>query len=205
MTSEKTPIIRWDERYSAEEYIFGTAPNDFLVSVADRIPPGDVLCLADGEGRNGVFLADLGYRVTSIDSSQVGLAKAETLARKKGVQLDTRLADLTEYDLGENCWDCVVSIFFHLPPEIRRTLHRKVEKAIRPDGYLVLEAYTPEQLNFRTGGPPIVDRLMTLDALREDFPNLEFIHAEEKEREIQEGQGHAGRGAVVQLLARKPV
>lgn len=201
--ANSVPTHRWDERYARDEYLFGKEPNDFLAEVAGRVPLGDVLCLADGEGRNGVFVASLGHRVTSVDASTVALDKARKLAAEKGVSIETVVADLNAYDLGEAKWDCIVSIFFHLPPEIRKAIHAKVARAIRPGGHLILEAYTPEQLNFRTGGPPTTERLMTLAMLREDFAGFEFLHAQEKERDIHEGVGHAGRGAVVQLFARK--
>lgn len=202
--NDQTRVIRWEERYKGDEYLFGTEPNDFLVEVAERIPAESrVLCLADGEGRNGVFLAGLGHTVTSIDASATAQMKAEKLARQKGVQMETVLADLMKHDPGEDRWDCIVSIFFHMPSEIRREMHCKVARALRPGGLLILEAYTPKQLEFRTGGPPVEDYLMTLPRLREDFADLEFLYAEEKEREVYEGKGHAGHAAVVQLLARK--
>lgn len=196
--------IRWDDRYQTEEYVFGTEPNDFLVEVADRISSGTVLCLADGEGRNGVFLASKGHDVTSVDASGVALNKAKQLAEKRGVEMTLVKADLGDYDLGIEAWDCCVSIFFHMPPEMRRAMHHRVAQSIRPGGYLVLEAYTPAQLGFGTGGPPVVEMLQTLELLREDFAGMEFIIAREVEREVHEGKGHTGRGAVVQLLARKP-
>jgi SAM-dependent methyltransferase len=202
--SETPRLIRWDERYDTEEYVFGTKPNDFLAEVVGEVPLGRLLCLADGEGRNGVFLAGLGHRVTSVDASLVALDKAKRLADKRGVELSLERADLTEYDMGQGVWDCCVSIFFHMPPDMRRAMHQRVAAAIRPGGYLILEAYTPKQLEYRTGGPPVEEMLMTLESLEGDFPDLEFIVARETEREIQEGKGHAGRGAVVQLLARKP-
>jgi len=198
------PPTRWDERYARDEYLFGVEPNDFLAEVAPRIPQGKVLCLADGEGRNGVYVASLGHKVTSIDASNVASSKALQLAEQKGVAIDAIVADLREYDLGEASWDCVVSIFFHMPPDMRRDMHGRVERAIKPGGHLILEAYTPKQLEYRTGGPPTVELLQTLEILKEDFPGLTFIHAVEKERDVYEGVGHAGHAAVVQLLARKP-
>lgn len=208
MTEQERPRgpIRWDERYGGDDYLFGTAPNDFLAGIIAQVPDGrlDVICLADGEGRNGVFLAERGYRVTGIDASTVGLAKARRLAEQKGVQVQWIHADLATHDLGEGAWDIVVSIFFHMPSEMRRAMHARVQRALRPGGYLIHEAYTPKQLEYRTGGPPVEDMLQTLSTLRADYPNLEFIHAEEKERDVYEGRGHAGHAAVVQLLARKP-
>ena len=201
---EQVPPRIWDERYAREEYLFGKEPNDFLVEIVSQVPRGEVLCLADGEGRNGVYVASLGHNVTSVDASPVALEKARKLAAEKGVTIDTELADLNDYDMGEDKWDCIVSIFFHMVPEMRRAMHEKVARAIRPGGYLILEAYTPAQLEFRTGGPPVAEMLMNLERLGGDFPGLEFIHAVEKEREVHEGRGHAGHAAVVQLFARKP-
>ncbi len=194
----------WDDRYSNEDYIFGTEPNDFLKSVAERIPEhGKVLCLADGEGRNGVYLAGLGHSVTSVDQSPVGLAKADRLATERGVSLTTVVADLTEYDLGSECWDAVVSIFFHIPEAPRRQIYERVTQSLKPGGMLILESYTPDQLKFRTGGPPLAELMMTKDIARATFPELEFEHCEELERDVVEGSGHTGRAAVLQVIARR--
>ncbi|XOV90706.1 MAG: SAM-dependent methyltransferase [Pseudomonadota bacterium] len=194
----------WDDRYASDEYLFGTEPNDFLKASAAKLPPGRILCLADGEGRNGVYLAEQGYDVTSIDGSAVALAKARRLADARGVTLTTHQADLFDYDPGEACWDGIVIIFFHMPPDKRRQVHALVERALVPGGVLVHEAYTPEQLNFRTGGPPVAEFLQTVSILRQDFPGLVFEHALELERDVVEGKGHFGRASVVQLIARKP-
>lgn len=203
--ADQPPVTRWDERYARDEYVFGKEPNDFLAEVAGRLPTsGQVLCLADGEGRNGVYVASLGHQVTSVDASAVALGKAHRLATEKGVAIETVVADLNLFEMGENRWDCIVSIFFHMLPDMREAIHQKVERAIRPGGHLILEAYTPAQLAFRTGGPPMAERLMTLEDLRRDFPGLEFLQAQEKERDVYEGVGHAGHAAVVQLFARKP-
>ena len=202
--TETTPASMWNERYDTDDYQFGVSPNDFLVEKASDLPVGKTLCLADGEGRNGVYLAKLGHRVTGIDLSSKGQAKARKLARAENVQLELIEANLVEHDLGDASWDCIVSIFFHLPSKIRRQVHEKVASALKPGGVLILEAYTPLQLGFRTGGPSMADALMTLDALEGDFPDLTFDYAVEKEREVIEGNLHSGHASVVQLLARKP-
>lgn len=194
----------WDQRYDRDEYVYGMEPNDFLRSMADRIPKGPVLCLAEGEGRNAVFLAGLGHRVLGVDSSVVGLEKAQHLARTRGVQIETEVRDLNELDPGVEQWAAIVSIFCHLPRNERSLLHEKVERALRPGGILILEAYHPDQLQHGTGGPPMLERLVSLEELREELPGLDFVHAQEIEREVQEGLFHHGLGAVVQLLARKP-
>jgi SAM-dependent methyltransferase len=193
----------WDERYSSEEYAYGTAPNEFLKSMAARIPKGRVLSLGDGEGRNGVYLAGQGFEVLSADASPVGLAKARKLAADRGVRLDTLVTDLTAYEIRPGDWDGIVSIFFHLPSAARRVLHRKVVAGLRPGGAFVLEAYTPAQLRLKTGGPSVADMLVTLRDLKEELPGLVFEHAEEVERAVVEGKFHTGRAAVVQVLARK--
>jgi 2-polyprenyl-3-methyl-5-hydroxy-6-metoxy-1,4-benzoquinol methylase len=194
----------WDERYSGEDYAYGTEPNDFLVSVAGELPRGRALCLAEGEGRNAVWLARQGLDVTAVDSSPVGLDKATRLAEKRGVTIQTVHADLAEYEIGSAEWDVIVSIFCHLPPPLRRAVHAGVVAGLKPGGMFVLEAYTPAQLEFRTGGPHTVELMMTLDALREELIGLEFVHARELERVIREGKYHGGTGAVVQLLGTKP-
>ena len=196
--------MTWDERYGTDDYLYGTEPNDFLKSVADMIPPkSSVLCLADGEGRNGVYLAELGHRVTSVDVSAVGLRKAEQLAASKGVQIETVKADLAEHDLGVGCVDAVVSIFCHLPPEPRVLAYGRVAKALKPGGLLILEAYTPEQLKFGTGGPPVPELTLTADLVRELLPDLAFERCEELERDVIEGRGHTGQASVVQAIGRR--
>lgn len=191
----------WDERYSVEEHVYGTRPNDFLASVVDRLPMGRVLCLAEGEGRNAVFLAERGLDVTAVDSSTVGLAKARKLAGQRGVHIETIVADLAHYEIVPTSWDVIVAIFCHLPPPLRRAVHAQAAAGLCPGGAFVLEAYTPAQLRHGTGGPPVVELMMTLDALRDELTGLRFEHAVEIERDIQEGRFHTGVGAVVQVLA----
>lgn len=198
-------IDPWDERYSADEYVYGTAPNDFLRDhVKDLTPGGRVLCLADGEGRNGVFLARQGMHVTSIDQSAVGLDKARALAEQQGVPIETVVGDLAVVDLGVEQWDSIVSIFCHLPAAIRADVHQRVVRALRPGGVFLLEAYTPEQLGHKTGGPPTVDLLMTADALSAELQGLDVLLSREVTRDIHEGRLHDGCSAVVQFIATSP-
>lgn len=194
----------WNERYNTEEYVYGKRPNDFIASIVDQLPKGRLLSLAAGEGRNCVFLAQQGMEVHSVDSANVGLEKALKLAQEKRVQIHTEVADLAHYEIEDNHWDVIISVFAHLPPEIRRNLHRKVVAGLKPGGAFALEAYTPKQLEFKTGGPPVAELTMTLDALRDELQGLEFRHALETEREVIEGKLHHGQAAVVQLLAFKP-
>ena len=193
----------WDTRYTQPGYAFGMEPNDFLCSVADRIPTGSVLCLGDGEGRNGVFLAERGCAVTSMDGSAIGMQKATMLAQARSVPLTTTVADLAHYPILPAAWDGIVSIFVHLPPFLRRQVHRQAAAGLKPGGVFILEAYTPAQLTYGTGGPSLAELLMTLDDLRVDLAGLTLEIAHEIERDVVEGRYHTGRAAVVQVLARK--
>lgn len=194
----------WDERYSNDEYAYGKEPNDFLRKHAGIFPTGHILCLAEGEGRNAVYLAEQGYQVTAVDSSIVGLKKALKLADERGVTIETHHADLENFDLGYDQWDGIVSIFCHLPPTLRRIIHSKVISSLKSGAFVLLEAYTPKQLEFKTGGPPVAELTMNSITLKSELRGLEFIQIDELEREIHEGQFHDGMGAVVQLIARKP-
>lgn len=197
----------WNRRYGSAggDYVYGTQPNEFLASVADQIPPGPVLCLAEGEGRNAVHLARLGYAVTALDQSAVGLGKAAALARTQGVPLATVVADLSDHAIAPGAWAGIVAIFMHLPPALRARVLAQAAAGLRPGGVFVLECYTPAQLAFDTGGPRDVALLPTLAQLRLELPGLDFVHAQELDREIVEGAGHTGRGAVVQVFARRRV
>lgn len=196
--------IAWDQRYAGGGYFYGTEPNGFVAQRADRIPAGPVLCLAEGEGRNAVHLAQRGHTVTAMDQSGVGLAKAARLAAARGVALTTIVADMADYTITPGAWAGIVATFAHFPPPLRRVVHAQVVAGLRPGGVFLLEAYTPAQLAFGTGGPKDVELLMTLGALRDELTGLDFLHACECERDVIEGTGHTGRGAVVQVLARKP-
>jgi len=194
----------WDQRFNTEDYAYGTTANDFLVSVADKIPMGPVLCLADGEGRNGVFLAEKGYAVTAVDFSSVGLQKAEKLAAQRGVSIQTLCMDLREYTIQPNQWNGVVAIFAHVPPDVRSRLHREAVQGLTSGGVFILEAYRPAQLQYKTGGPPTVELMMDMDTLRQELEGLELAIAHEHTREIYEGRLHNGISAVVQILGFKP-
>ncbi len=194
----------WEDRYSQEEYAYGKKANDFLVENYQQIPQGRVLCLAEGEGRNAVFLAQQGYEVVAVDSAAAGMAKAQKLAAEKGVEITTIVKDLADFEIEENSYDGVVSIFAHLPPALRKQVHAEVVKGLRSGGVLLLEAYTPEQLAYKTGGPPVAEMTMQLDQLWEEFAGLDFKYGIESVRDVREGLYHTGKGAVVQLIAIKP-
>ena len=195
-------MTSWDERYGAADYYYGTEANEFLRENCSKIRRGgDVLCLAEGEGRNAVFLAQQGFRPVAVDQSAVGLAKAERLAAARDVQIHTVLANLDAYQIEPMRWDGIVSIWCHLPAPLRAKVHHGVVTGLKVGGVFLLEAYTPAQLAYGTGGPRSVDLLPTLEQLREELKGLEFVHALERERTVHEGGGHHGLSAVVQVVA----
>jgi SAM-dependent methyltransferase len=193
----------WDDRYAQDGWAFGTEPNDFLRQQAHLIPPGRVLCLGEGEGRNATFLAEEGYEVVGVDRSQVGMDKAQGLAQEKGVFIETVVSSIEDFELAEGEWQGVISIFFHLPKELRQRVNRSVVDGLAPGGILVLEGYTPKQLDFGTGGPPDAERLVSLETLEKELSGLEVVVAQETEREVHEGRMHTGQGSVVQFVGRK--
>ncbi|ARU55609.1 methyltransferase type 11 [Oleiphilus messinensis] len=193
----------WDERYKSAEYAYGTEPNDFLRAYAHCLPKGKVLSLAEGEGRNAVYLARLGYEITAVDASAVGLEKARKLADLHGVTVNFVHADLADFDLGYDCWSGIVSIFCPLPQQARRLLHDKVTAGLENGGVYLVEAYRPDQVLRDTGGGKDEDVMQTKDSLIRELKGLNFEHLQELEREIIEGQYHTGTGSVVQAIAKK--
>lgn len=194
----------WNERYNVEEYIYGTEPNDFLREQSGLLT-GRVLSLAEGEGRNGVFLASLGLQVLGVDGSEVGLAKAQKLAAQCGVVLDTQVVDLADFSPEPEQFDAVVSIFAHLPSEVRAVLYPRVLSALKPGGLWVMESYSLDQMHKGTGGPKDSDMLMSAQKILDELPNLEPVVLQEIDREVNEGTHHCGLASVVQFVGRKPL
>jgi SAM-dependent methyltransferase len=192
----------WNERYASAEYLYGTDPNSFLVEHSDLLA-GPVLSLSEGEGRNAVFLALRGLKVRGVDISETALSKAQALAKLKSVEIQTEVADLSSFEPEKNSYGSVISISAHLPSVIRNNLYPLVEQCLKPNGILLLEAYSENQLARNTGGPKDADMLMTIAKLEQEFPNLEPILIRELEREVSEGEGHVGLASVVQFVARK--
>jgi len=196
----------WDERYAAPEFVFGEQPNAFLRSCAPRLRPGmRALALADGEGRNGVWLAQQGLDVVSVDISARGQQKALDLAARRGVAMDVRLADLAHWDWPENEFDLVAAIFIQFAgPEFRDRMFGKIKRTLKPGGLLLLEGYRPEQLEYGTGGPPVAENMYTPAMLRDAFSDFEILDLRAYDADIQEGVGHSGISALIDLVARKP-
>jgi 2-polyprenyl-3-methyl-5-hydroxy-6-metoxy-1,4-benzoquinol methylase len=194
----------WDERFNTPDYIYGTTPNTFLKANVGRLPHGKILSIAEGEGRNAVFLAGAGYDVTAVDSSEVGLAKARKLATEHNVTITTECADLSTFNFGRERWDGVVSIFCHLPPAIRPGVHNRIVNSLKPGGVLLLEGYAKNQLAYKTGGPQTLEMLFDLEETKTEFAGLSFEQAGEIVRDVREGSGHTGLGAVVQIVGVTP-
>ena len=192
----------WNEVFGAEDYVYGTAPNVFLTSWKQLLEAGQrALAVADGEGRNGVWLAEQGLDVLSVDMSDVGLKKAQALARERGVTIRTECANLKDWAWPEAEFDVIVSIFAHFPPDIRHEIHRKMVAALRPGGCIILQAYTPRQVEYGTGGPPSAELMYSLEIMLEDFGDLDILHLREHDAEIEEGVKHRGMSALVELVA----
>ena len=194
----------WDNRYGGDDYVFGTEPNAFLAEHCGVLK-GPVLSISEGEGRNAVFMAERGLDVLGVDISPVALEKAEKLARSRGVAIQTQIADLATYVPEEQQYGAVVSIFAHLAGTMRARLYPLLERALMPGGMLLMEAYSENQISRDTGGPKDLDWLMTVDKVRQEFPEMEMILLREVEREVVEGSGHTGLASVIQCIARKPV
>lgn len=196
---------RWQTRFAPEHYVFGTAPNAFLAAQAPLLRPGlKALSVADGEGRDGVWLAGQGLQVTSQDFSPRAQDKARALARERGVTLDFALCDILDFDFGDQAWDVIVGIFFQFldPPE-RATVFRRMARAVKPGGLVLIEGYRPKQLDYATGGPKRLENFYTPELLSDAFGDFSEIDVAAYDAEIDEGPGHAGMAALIDLVARR--
>lgn len=198
------PKDYWDQRFAAKEFVYGSQANDFLRQHAAGLAAGQALCLAEGEGRNAVFLAELGHQVCAQDISPVGLRKAKALALQKGVSITTLCCDLAALDLKPNSLDLIAAIWMHVEPELRARVFEQAVEALRPGGHLLIEAYRPQQLNFSSGGPARKELLIEAGQLQQELAALEPLILQEIERTITEGSAHQGQSAVVQFFGRKP-
>lgn len=202
----QVPIERWSERYQSDDYLFGKEPNAFLARQQGRFTSGmQVLSVADGEGRNGVWLAAQGLDVLAVDAIPRAIEKARNLAVERGVTLRHECADLLEWHWGCERFDAIVAIFIQFAdPEQRARLFAGMQQALKPGGLLLLEGYRVEQLAYGTGGPKDVANLYSADMLREAFAELEILELSEYDAHIEEGSGHQGMSALVDLVAHKP-
>lgn len=196
----------WDERYAAPGFFFGKAPNAFLKSQAHRLQSGhSALAVADGEGRNGVWLAEQGLQVHAIDASLVALEKSRALAARQRVQLRWEQVDLQTWRWPHEIYDVIAAIFIQfVGPEGRARQFAGMRQALKPGGLLILQGYTPRQLEYGTGGPPHAENMYTQALLRDSFGDWDILHLSEHDDVIEEGAGHSGMSALIDLAARKP-
>ncbi|HOM13433.1 MAG TPA: class I SAM-dependent methyltransferase [Rubrivivax sp.] len=205
MTGFDDPAGTWNQRFAADGYLFGTEPNTWLREHAGVWPAGQrVLCVADGEGRNSVWLARRGLRVDAFDIAEIGVAKARRLAAEHGVEVRFQVADCDGFAWPQTVYDGVAAIFVQFAdPQLRQRLFTRIVQSLKPGGTLLLQGYTPKQLEYRTGGPPLASHLYTPGLLREAFAALDIVELREYEAELAEGSGHHGRSALIGLVARK--
>ncbi len=194
----------WNERYAEAEFAYGKEPNDFLKEKINQKANGKVLCLAEGQGRNAVYLAGLGYDVTTVDLSNVGLERTLELAKERKVNVTTLQADLGTYLISEEAWDGIVCVFGHFPASVRRHILGQAHHGLKKGGFILIEVYSVDQLKHGTGGPKEASMLYQLDELKEILgPSWDLNVFHQIEREIQEGAYHNGMSSVIQVLATK--
>ena len=200
------PRETWDARFSSDEYIFGTEPNVWLAQHADLFKPGmRVLAVADGEGRNSVWMAQQGLQVDAFDISPVGIEKAKKLAQQQGVQVNFSIHGVDDYPWTTGDYDAVVAIFIQFAdPDTRATLFKRMKSALKPDGVVLLQGYTPKQLDYKTGGPPNLSHLYTEELLQDAFGDLDVLELTSYEQVLTEGTQHHGQSALIGLVARRP-
>lgn len=198
-------LHRWDERYAQQGYLFGEQPNAFLARQKHRLQSRvRALAVADGEGRNGVWMAEQGLEVVSVDGSSIAQDKARVLARRREVELTFELADLSTWSWPEEAFDVVAGIFIQFAgPELRSQMFEAMRKALRPGGLLLLEGYRPEQLAFGTGGPSAAENLYTEVMLRDAFSDMQILELTAYDAVVSEGSGHEGMSALIDLVARR--
>jgi len=206
MAASDPELERWNNRFAAPGFVFGTAPNAFLASQAHRLKRGaSALCVADGEGRNSVWLASQGLEVTAFDFSPIAIEKARGFARQSGAKVAYHVGDVNEWNWGERQYDVVAGIFFQfVGPAERARVFAGMARALKPGGLLLLEGYGPKQLEYATGGPKKLENLYTEELLRESFKDFEILHLAAYDAEVDEGAGHKGISALVDLVARRP-
>ncbi len=193
----------WDIRYGNPEYAYGTEPNEYFKSFIDSNPPGKILLPGEGEGRNAVYAALKGWEVYALDQSKAGMDKAKKLAEINKVKIDYQVEDLSSFEPDMVAYDAIALVFLHLPPQIREHIHQKLSGLLKPEGLLLMEAFSKAQLGRNTGGPPVLDMLYDEDILRKDFGDLNILELYELIEVYNEGPYHQGEAAVIRMIARK--
>jgi 2-polyprenyl-3-methyl-5-hydroxy-6-metoxy-1,4-benzoquinol methylase len=193
----------WDERYSQQENAYGRLPNDFLMECLPIITKGNALSLGEGQGRNAIYLAKNGFSVAAVDSSEVAMQQALKLAKEEQVHIQYTQTNLTNYHIKTAYWQLIISIYCHLPSQVREQVHQNVVNGLATGGYFILESFSPEQIHNQTGGPKNPDMLPSLEILKSELKGLTLISARQIDRDVQEGLHHSGMASVIQILAQK--
>ncbi|MFD2943510.1 class I SAM-dependent methyltransferase [Flavobacterium notoginsengisoli] len=199
---------RWDDRYSNEAFAYGTAPNNYLKEQIEKLNPGSILFPAEGEGRNAIFTAKLGWNVSAFDISEEGKNKALKLAEANNVSIDYQVGELETMDFHPAQFDAIALIYAHFPAEIKSEIHKQLDQLLRKDGIIIFEAFSKRHLEYlaineKVGGPKDIESLFSIEEIKADFPNYEIIQLEEKEIELKEGLFHNGTGSVIRFVGRK--
>lgn len=193
----------WDERYSVEEYVYGKEPNIFFKSHLVNLRPGKILLPGEGEGRNAVFAAELGWNVTAIDQSEEGQRKGLLLADAKNVTINYMVQDFHNFECEHHSFDCIALIFVHIPKELRNIFHNKILNYLKPGGNIILEGFLKQQINNHSGGPKNSDMLFSKEELAKDFESLNKVDISEHELMLNEGAFHLGKANVIRLIGNK--
>lgn len=198
----------WNERYSVNEYVYGEHPNSYLKEQLDTLPIGSILFVGEGEGRNGVYAAKLGWKVSAYDLSVEGKKKAERLARKHNVQVDYKVGELHELDYQKEQFDAIAVIFTHFHSKLRASMHTELSGYLRPGGYIIMEVFSKKQIDYQVegdsgGGPKNIDMLYTLEDIQSDFENFKFVELQETKKYLMEGDHHNGLSSVIRFVGIK--
>jgi len=199
---------RWNDRYSSEEFAYGTAPNKYLKEQLEKFKTGSILFPAEGEGRNAVFAAQLGWKVSAFDISAEGKNKALKLAEANNVVIDYQVGELETLNYQAEQFDVIALIYAHFPATIKSSIHQTLETYLRKDGYIIFEAFSKKHLEYlaindKVGGPKDIESLFSIEEIQSDFPDYEIIQLEEKEIELNEGLFHNGKGSVIRFVGKK--
>jgi len=201
-------LKQWEDRYSKEEYAYGVLPNEYLKERLQQLPSGTLLLPAEGEGRNAVFAAKLGWKVMAFDISKEGKKKAMQLAANNNVTIDYQVGELHTLDLGSTQFDAIALIYAHFPADIRSSYHKVLNKYLRKGGVVIIEAFSKKHIEYfkrneKVGGPRDIDSLFSIEEIRSDFTNYEVIELTETKIELSEGLYHNGTGCVIRFVGRK--
>lgn len=199
---------RWDDRYKSEEFAYGEEPNNYLKEQIEKLNPGTILFPAEGEGRNAIFAAKLGWKVSAFDISEEGKNKAIKLAEANNVTVDYQVGELQTLNYQPEQFDAIALIYAHFPAEIKSDIHKTLETYLRKNGLIIFEAFSKKHLEYlaindKVGGPKDIESLFSIEEIQSDFPNYEIIELEEKEIELNEGLFHNGKGSVIRFVGRK--